>query len=261
MLLQDKTAVVYGAAGPVGSAVARAFAREGASVFLSGRRLPAVEAVAQEIRRVAGVAASAEVDALDLDAVREHAAQVVGQTGRIDISFNAVGLGEAQGAPLAQIPAEHFLRPIETAMRAHFNTATTALSHMSAAGSGVILALTAQAARTPYVDVGGFGVACAALEALCRQLAAEAGPSGVRVVCLRSAGSPDTPGVAVVWERHARIAGVSPQEWRERMARRTMLRRLPLLAEVAEAAVLMASDRASAITAAVTNVTCGELAD
>ena len=261
MLLQDKVAIVYGAAGPVGGAVARAFAREGAQVVLTGRRLDRLQAVADDIAVDGGHASAAQVDALDAAAVRDHAGRVVEEAGRIDISFNAIGLGEAQGANLVDITPEHFLRPVETALRTHFITMTTAVEHMSAAGSGAILALTAQAARVPYPSVGGFGVAGAALEALCRQVAIEAGPRGVRVVCLRSAGSPDTPGVAEVWRRHAEAAGASMDEWTERMAAKTLLKRLPSLAEIGNTAVLMASDYASPVTGAVLNVTCGELVD
>jgi NAD(P)-dependent dehydrogenase (short-subunit alcohol dehydrogenase family) len=181
--------------------------------------------------------------------------------GRLDISFNLISLGDAQGAALVDLPADYFMVPINRAMRAHFISATTAVRHMRTQQSGVILALTAQAARKPYPNVGAFGVACAALEALCRQLTAEAGPLGIRVVCLRSAGSPETPGVAEAWSRHAQAGAVTLQDWTDTMAATTLLKRLPRLAEVANAAALMASDHASGITGAITNLTCGELVD
>jgi NADP-dependent 3-hydroxy acid dehydrogenase YdfG len=100
MLLQDKTAVVYGAAGAVGSAVATAFAREGAHVFLAGRTATTLEARAAAIRAAGGRADTAVVDALDAPAVEECVDRVVAQTGRLDISFNAVGLDDDQGQPL-----------------------------------------------------------------------------------------------------------------------------------------------------------------
>ena len=262
MLLEGKTAIVYGAAGAVGSAVAQAFAREGAALHLTGHHLGAVQALADQIAKTTGaVVQTAQVDALNPGAVERHASSVVATSGRLDISFNVISLGDAQGAALVDSLPDHFMLPIDTAMRAHFITATTAVRHMRNQQSGVILALTAQAARKPYPDVGGFGVACAALEALCRQLAAEAGPLGIRVVCLRSAGSPDTPGVAEAWSRHAKTHGVSLQDWTATMAATTLLKRLPRLAEVANAAALMASDHASGITGAITNLTCGELVD
>jgi NAD(P)-dependent dehydrogenase (short-subunit alcohol dehydrogenase family) len=260
-MLLRKNAVIYGAGGAVGAAVARAFAREGAKVFLAGRTLSSLDAVAQDISNAGGVAETAQVDALDEQAIVSHLGEVVRKAGSIDISFNAIGLGDTQGAPLVEMQREHFLLPVVNAMATHFLTATAAARHMRKNGSGVILALTAQAARKPYPNVGGFGVAGAAIEGLCRQLAAEVGPQGIRVVCLRSAGSPDTPGVDEVFRRHAANAGISREAFEAGIAERTLLKRLPKLAEVANVAVLMASDYASAVTGAVANVTCGEIVD
>ena len=92
MMLKDKVAVIYGAGGAIGGAVACAFAREGANVFLTGRRLAPVEAVAKEVVAAGGSAEAAEVDALDEQAVDEHLQSVIDTAGRVDISFNAVGI-------------------------------------------------------------------------------------------------------------------------------------------------------------------------
>jgi 3-oxoacyl-[acyl-carrier protein] reductase len=260
-LLSGKIAVIYGAAGAMGGAVSRAFAREGAQVYLAGRTLEKLEALADEIQNTGGVARAAEVDALDHAAVNEHLAEVTRLSGGPDISFNLIGLGGKQGDPLTAMNPDTFAEPITTAMRTHYLTAMAAARHMAPRRTGVILALTAQVARKPYAGSGGFGVACAAIEALWRQLALELGPAGIRVITLRSSGSPDAPGVSAAIAEHARLAGVSREMFESRIAEKTMLKRMPLMDEIASAAVLLASDRASAITAAVTNVTCGELAD
>jgi 3-oxoacyl-[acyl-carrier protein] reductase len=261
MLLQNKNAVIYGAGGSVGGAVARAFAREGARVFMAGRTLAALDAAANEIVSDGGIAETAQVDAFDKGAVEKHMDDVVKHAGSVDICFNLISLGDAQGAPLVDMTQDHFLMPISNAMKTQFLTATAAGRHMVRQGSGVILALTAQAGRKPYLATGGFGVACAAIEGLCRQLAAELGSNGVRVVCLRSSGSPDTPGVRAAMQKHADNAGVSLAEWEAKIADVTMLKRMPRLAEVANVAALMASDYANVVTGAVANVTCGELVD
>jgi 3-oxoacyl-[acyl-carrier protein] reductase len=261
MLLKDKVAVIYGAGGSVGSTTARAFAREGAKVFLAGRTLAKLETLAQEISNAGGVAEAAQVDALDKDTIENHLNALMSKSGRLDISFNVIGLDAPQGTPFVNMNPAHFAPPIGNAMLTHFLTATAAVRHMAKHKSGVILALTAQAGRKPYPESGAFGVACAAIEGFCRQLALEAGPSGVRVVCLRSSGSPDTPGVREAMKLHAKTAGVSLEEWEAKISEVTMLKRMPRLAEVANVAVLMASDYASPVTGAVTNVTCGELAD
>jgi 3-oxoacyl-[acyl-carrier protein] reductase len=261
MLLENKNAVIYGAGGAIGGAVARAYAREGAKVFLAGRTLATLNAVANDISNAGGAVEVAQVDAINDQAVESFLGKMARNAGSIDISFNSIGLGDAQGAPLVEMAQENFALPIVTAMRTHFLTATAAARHMAKNGSGVILALTTQAARKPYPNVGGFAVACTAIEGFCRQLAVEVGPQGIRVVCLRSAGSPDSPGVDEVFNLHAENAGISREAFEAGIAERTMLKRLPKLAEVANVAVLMASDRASAITGAVANVTCGEIVD
>ena len=260
-LLEGRNAVIYGAAGAIGGAVSRAFAREGAQVFLAGRTFEKVEALAKELSQCGARASAAAVDALDRAAVEKHLEDVVRMAGAIDISFNLIGLGGEQGESLTDMTFDAFDVPIGHAMRTHFLTATAAGRHMAKRGSGVIMALTAQVARKPYTGSGGFGVACAAIEGLCRQLAIELGTHGVRVVTLRSSGSPDAPGVAEAIALHARSAGVTLEAFEARIAVKTMLKRMPKMAEIANAAVLMASDRASAITAAVTNATCGEIAD
>ena len=253
--------MIYGGGGAVGGAVARAFAREGARLFLAGRTPGPLEAVANDVTSIGGSVEVGRVDVLDADAVERHAARIVEEAGRLDVSFNLIDYGDTQGASLVDMERERFVGPIGTAMEAHFNTATAAGRHMVSAGSGVLLALTAQAGRLPYVNTGGFGVICAAIEGMWRQLAAELGPHGVRAVCLRSGGSPDTPGVEESWAQHAENEGVTKAEWWARMTEKTALRRLPLLADVANVAVLLASDHAAAITAEIANVTCGELYD
>ncbi len=260
-LLAGKVAVIYGAAGAIGSSVSRVFAREGAQLFLAGRTPERVQALAQELTLAGASAIPAGVDALDRDSVEKHLAEVVRQAGHVDISFNLIGLGGEQGTPLTRMTREAFAMSIDNAMRTHFLTATAAARHMEPRGSGVILALTAQVARKPYVGSGGFGVACAAIEGLCRQLAIELGPRGIRVVTLRSSGSPDSPGVTAAIAEHARAAGVTREAFEARIAEKTMLRRMPKMVEIANAAALAASDRASSLTAAVLNVTCGEIAD
>ncbi len=261
MLLEKKTAIIYGGAGAIGSAVAHAFAREGAHVFLAGRTKGSLASVVEAIRKEGGMADFAVVDAFNKEGIEQFQNDVVKNAGSLDISFNVIGLDDVQGAPLTEMVETHFTSPIVNAMRTHFLTATTAARQMEKNRAGVILALTAQAGRTPSANVGGFGVACAAIEGFCRQLACEVGPHGVRVICLRSAGSPDAPGVDEVFQRHAENADITREAFEQKLAEGTLLKRLPRLAEVADAAVLMASDRASAITAAIINVTCGEVAD
>jgi NADP-dependent 3-hydroxy acid dehydrogenase YdfG len=89
--------VVYGAGGAVGGAVARAFAAEGARLYLTGRHREPVEIVAKDIVSSGGFAEVAQIDALDEQAVDGHLHYVTGMVaGHVDISFNAVGIPNTQ---------------------------------------------------------------------------------------------------------------------------------------------------------------------
>jgi NAD(P)-dependent dehydrogenase (short-subunit alcohol dehydrogenase family) len=260
VLLENKNAVIYGGGGSVGGAVARAFASEGAKVFLAGRTLATLERVAEEISAAGGVAETAQVDALDEQAVDEHADAVAAKAGGIDVSFNAVSHGDVHGTPLLGMSFEDFARPITNAMRAQFLTARAAARHMAKQGSGVILAITATTARMVIPDVGGTGVAFDAIESLCRQWACELGPKGIRVVWLQTTGIPEA--ISNVVDRFPDYGtgsgeGMTRHELIAWLERETMLNRLTSLVDVGNMAAFMVSDRASAMTASAGNITCG----
>ena len=128
MMLSDKVAVVYGAGGGIGGAVSRAFAREGAKVFITGRHLEPVEIVAKQIVADGGSAVAAVVDALDEQAVDDHLRSVVEEAGGVDVSFNAVGIANAGilGIPLVDLDVAPFFLPITSAVRSYFLTARLA---------------------------------------------------------------------------------------------------------------------------------------
>ncbi|MFG2030034.1 SDR family NAD(P)-dependent oxidoreductase [Streptomyces sp. NPDC048825] len=263
MMLKDKVAVIYGAGGAIGSAVARAFAREGAEVFLTGRLQAPVEVVAKDIVSAGGSAEAAEVDALDEQAVDRHLQSVIDQTGRVDISFNAVGIPNAQivGVPLAELDAGQFSLPITAYVTSYFLTARLAARHMIPNRSGVIMTVTALHSRTGLPLVGGYGPAQAAKEALTRDLSAELAPQGIRVVGLRPQGMPETRTIKEAFEPRAKATGMTWEQWQELLAGRTHPRRLMTLAEMADVAVFMASDKASGMTGTTVNLTMGSLDD
>ena len=262
MLLENKTAVIYGAGGAIGGAVARAFAREGARLFLTGRDRAKVDAVAEEIVAAGGVAEAARVDALDEDAVEELLAAVVDTAGGVDISFNAIGPGPSpHRRPLTELPTEAFTRPIAFYATSNFITATAAARRKSGQGTGVILTLTAVPGRSPAGRLGGSGPAWAAVEAFSRSLALEAGHAGVRVVCLRPHAIPETPLIKENFATAAQAAGVSAAQFQAILEQGTLLKRLPTLDEVADTAAFIASDRAGAMTATVANLPAGCITD
>ena len=261
-MLENKTAVIYAAGGAIGSAVARTFAREGARLFLTGRDVAKVEAVAAEIVAAGGVAEPARVDALDERAVEEHLETAIERAGGVDISFNAIGPGPApHRTALTEMTADAFTRPIAFYTSSNFITATAAARHMSGRGSGVIVTLTAVPGRMPANRLGGSAPAWAAVESLSRSLALEVGPAGVRVVCLRSHAIPETPLIEENFATAAQAAGLTTARFREIVEQGTLLKRLPTLAEVAGTAAFLASDRAGAMTATVVNLSAGGITD
>jgi 3-oxoacyl-[acyl-carrier protein] reductase len=249
MLLENKVAVIYGAGGSIGGAVARTFAREGAMVFLAGRTQAKLDKVAGEIRAEGGRAEAAVVDALDEQAVDKFVEAVVAQAGQIDISFNLISYGDVQ-EPLMEISAENFAQPIMTAARTQFLTTRAAARHMVQRGSGVILSFGGGGPQT-QPGLGGFKVALDAVESLRRQWACELGPHGIRVLTLKTGGVPETlpdpfPG------RDEIIASIQQA---------TLLKRAATLEDVGNVAAFVASDLARTMTATEVNISCGALVD
>jgi NAD(P)-dependent dehydrogenase (short-subunit alcohol dehydrogenase family) len=240
MLLQNRTAIVHGASGAIGSEVARAYAREGAEVHLTGRTRSRLEDVAHRISDVGGLAHVSVLDVVDRDAVERHAAATADQGGGIDVCFNATFNDDVQGTPLVEMPIGDVMQPVAKAVTSTFTVATAAARHMVGRGTGVILVM--GGGREAIPNLGGSHVAWAALAGLCRQLAAELGPHGVRVAWLLSPGSPkpDEP---------------DPE------ADDLLLARRPSYAEVANAAVFAASDWAATMTATEINLTGGAVVD
>jgi NAD(P)-dependent dehydrogenase (short-subunit alcohol dehydrogenase family) len=262
MMLKDKVAVIYGAGGAIGGAVARAFASEGARLFLTGRSLAPVEIVAEDVVAAGGSAEAAEVDALDEQTVDEHLRSVIDGAGRVDISFNAIGLPNPKvRAPLIELDVDQFSLPISTYTRSYFLTARLAARRMLEGRSGVIMTVTATPSRTGVPFVGGGGPAMAAVEALTRGLSAELAPQGIRVVGLRPQGIPETGRIKESFEGYAKASGMSWEQFQESLASRTHPRRLSTLAEMANVAVFMASDQASGMTGTIVNLSLGSLDD
>jgi 3-oxoacyl-[acyl-carrier protein] reductase len=248
VLLTGKNAIIYGGGGSVGGAVARAFAREGARVFLAGRTLNTLKKVA------AGIPSAdvAVVDALDEQSVEEHAAAVAAQGG-IDISMNVISDNDIQGTPMTEMTLGDYIQPVTTAVSSKFLTATAAARHMKKQGGGVILAFGGTVDRGHMRDYsfGGIQVAFDAVESMRRQLAVELAPHGIRIVTLRTGGLPET------------IPGDYPQ--REiiegHLTRQTLLGYTATLADVGNVAAFAASDWARTITGTEINMTCGASLD
>jgi 3-oxoacyl-[acyl-carrier protein] reductase len=249
MLLEGKTAIVYGGGGAIGGGVARVFAREGARLFLAGRTLSRLQVVAESLD---GAPVSvAEVEALDADSVNAHADAVVAEAGGIDISFNLISQQDVQGTPMVEMDVDDYLRPVVTTVRTTFLTAAAAARHMRTQETGGVILLFGGAADPPRgIHLGGLQTAFHAVEAMRRQLSAELGADGIRVVTLRTSGIAET---------------ISDASLRERITQgivdASLLGRVPTLEDVGSAAAFAASDRGRMVTAAHIDISAGTFMD
>jgi NAD(P)-dependent dehydrogenase (short-subunit alcohol dehydrogenase family) len=249
VLLDGKNAVIYGGGGTIGGAVARAFAREGATVHLAGRSADKLERVAGDI---GDRAHTAVVDALDELAVGAHAQKIVDRHGSLDISFNLISHGDVQGTPLVDMTIAELERPVHTALRTMFITARAAARHMIDSGDGgTILVFGGYGDPMTNWNLGGLQVAFAAQEQLRRNLAAELGRHGIRVVTLQTGGILES--IPETVEQRDQIVRMTEEQ--------TLLGRAATLADVGNVAAFAASDKAASITATQINITCGTQVD
>src|SRR5258708_15084753 len=263
-LLQNKRAVIFGAGGAVGTAVAKEFASQGATVFLSGRKLAAIEKVAQEIRQDGGVAYAAEVDALDEQAVNAYLEERVVQEGEsIDILLNAMGpqaKDYGNGTSTLELPLEQYLLPLSTLVPSQFITARAAARHMIRQHSGVILFVTAIPVRGS-ASATAISSAFGAMESLLRCLAMDLWPTGVRVVGIRSGAMAETRTIQQSAENTARRLAISKQQIVSMFEQRSLLKRLSSVDDTARLPAFLQSDGIRTLTGAILNASSGSVID
>ncbi|MFD1935624.1 SDR family NAD(P)-dependent oxidoreductase [Nonomuraea mangrovi] len=249
MLLENKTAVIYGGGGAIGGAMARAFASEGARVFLAGRTPGRLDAVAEDIRREGGLAETAVVDALDEAAVNGWVDSIAAQTGSVDVSVNLISQ-DALFVPLLDMPVADFGQAMDKLARSFLLTTKAAARHMVKQGSGVILHFGGADATNSTPGLGTVQVGFDLVEAMRRQWACELGPHAVRVISMRTGGIP---------ESMPDVPETAP--FRQKMVDATLLKRAATLADVGRVAAFLASEHARTLTSTQVNISCGALVD
>lgn len=263
-ILRGKRAVVFGAGGSIGSAVAKEFATEGAEVFLSGRTKSNVEEVQKQIVMAGGRAHIAVVNASDDAAVNEYFDSIAKETESIDIVFNAVGpLAHeyGNGKVAVDLAIEEFMVPQTTVVKPQFITARAAARHMVKQHSGVIIFLTGSPARGHVEGATAIGAAFGAIESLSENLAVELSPAGVRVVCLRTTANIDSRAIQQTMDTLAAKMNVTKDQMIATMASLNFLKVPAVTSDTAKAAAFLASDRARMMTGTVVNSTAGAAAD
>ncbi|WP_069162759.1 SDR family NAD(P)-dependent oxidoreductase [Nocardia altamirensis] len=249
MLLENRTAVIYGAAGEIGSAIAEAFAAEGANCFLVGRTAATLDTVAGKIRAAGGRAETAVVDVYDAAAVDDHAATVVEKGGSLDISVNVTSQ-ETHFAPLADIAVTDFAQAVAKTLTSQLITTKAAARHMVEQESGVILFFGGSDYSNKMPGLGNVQIQFDAIEGLRRQWACELGPHNIRLITLLSGGIAETfPNIPEMDAAKQAIIDTS------------LLKRAATRADVGHVAAFAASDHAAAITDTQLNISCGTFCD
>jgi NAD(P)-dependent dehydrogenase (short-subunit alcohol dehydrogenase family) len=262
--LENKCAVVFGAGGSIGAAVATEFAAEGARVFMAGRTKASLDAVANQITAAGGESHTTVVDALDDAGVNGYLDDVAKQTGRIDIVVDLTGPLASEygnGKVAVELHVDEFMAPLTTIVRSHFITARAAARHMINQKSGVIIFVTGSPARPHVPGATAIGAAFGAIENLTGNLAFEVSPLGVRVVCLRTVANIDSRPIQDTMDFVASRMNITKEQAIGQVALSNFLKVPATVKDTANAAVLIASDRARMMTGTVVNASAGAALD
>ena len=176
--LEGRVAVVTGATGVLGGAMARGLAQAGAKIGVLGRRGERAEEVAREISDLGGEAAAVPADVLDEEQLREVKDAVLGRWGRLDVLVNAAG-GNVPGATLSgdetvfDLPREAFGEVFELNLVGTLLPIQVLGEAMTRGGGGCILNVSSMAAARAITRVAGYSAAKAAVDNLTRWLAVD----------------------------------------------------------------------------------------
>lgn len=263
-ILNGKHAVVFGAAGSIGAAVAKEFAAEGAEVFLAGRTKAGVEAIAKEIAATGSRAHAASLDSTDDAAVNRFIDNVVEDAGKIDVVIDLTGpraKDYGNGKLAVDLPVDEFMLPLTTMLRSRFVTSRAAARQMVKTRSGVIIVVTGSPARPHVPGATAIGATFGAMENLAANLAFEISPFGVRVVCIRTVANIDSRSIQDTMDHLAQQLNIKKDQAIAQIAQSNFLKIPATVQDTANAAVLIASERARMLTGTVVNATAGAAPD
>ena len=246
-ILNNKVALVTGSSRGIGAAIAKLFAQQGAKVVVHGRDTAALAAVKADIERAGGHALAVVADTTqfaDIEAMRRQIEQAYGP---IDILVANAGGNFSAPGPLEQLSEEAWRATVDGNLTATFLTIKSVLPGMKERQSGNIITMSSAAARRPHP---GSPIAYAAAKAgiilLTQDLAAQAGPFGIRANCI----APET----ILTERNQQRIPAATQQ---KLVDLHPIQRLGTPDDVARAALYLASDESSWITGIVVDVTGG----
>jgi 3-oxoacyl-[acyl-carrier protein] reductase len=247
--LQGHIALVTGSSRGIGAAIARLFAQRGAAVIVHGRDLDAVTAVVADIEASGGRALAMVADLTCYEQIVAMRDSIEQQLGPVDLLVANAGGSTVPPGPLEDIAEADWRESVDTNLTATFLTAKAFLPGMKLRRHGTVITVSSAAARrpTPQSPVA-YAAAKAGIEVLSRELAAQAGPDGVRVNCL----APET----ILTERNQQQI---PEAIQEQLRHNHPVQRLGTPEDVAHAALFLASDHSSWISGVTLDIAGGSV--
>ncbi|MDB5495264.1 MAG: Dehydrogenase with different specificity [Phenylobacterium sp.] len=246
--LAGKTAFVTGGSGGIGAETARWLARNGVRVTVAGRDQARLDAVVQSLNAISDGHAAARPDCTNLAELEAAHGELMRREGRLDILVAFAGGGVSRPGPLEDVTETEWRSSLDNNLTATFLTLKAFVASLKRDGGGAVITMASTAGRAPSQAPLGYGVAKAGVIMLTRQAAQDLGPFGVRVNCIAPS--------AILTDRTAAHMSAAVQE---QVALTHPIRRLGSPADVAAAALFLASDSAGWITGATLDVAGGRL--
>jgi 3-oxoacyl-[acyl-carrier protein] reductase len=245
--LKDRVVLVTGSSHGIGAAIATQFAAQGAKVVVHGRDAEAMAAVTARIEKAGGQAIAVAADVTSFADIEGMRRAIEDEFGPVDVLVANAGGNPVPPRPVEEISEEGWRAAVDSNLTATFLTIKSFLPGMKERKSGNIVTLSSAAgrranARSPVP----YAAAKAGIQILTQDVAAQAGPFGVRANCL----APET----IMTERNQRQI---PVDLQQQLAGMHPLQRLGTPEDVARAAVYLASDESSWITGVILDVAGG----
>jgi 3-oxoacyl-[acyl-carrier protein] reductase len=246
--LEGKIALVTGSSRGIGAAIARLFAGQGAMVALHGRDTTALSLVLSDIQGAGGRAIQVVADVTRFQEIEAMRGQVEQELGPIDILVTNAGASLTRpGLPIEETTEDGWHASIDANLTATFLTIKSVLPGMKERRRGSIVTMSSAAARRPSpMSPIPYAVAKAGIELLAQDVAAQAGPFGIRVNCI-------APEIILTERNQQQI----PEAQQKSLVESHPVRRLGTPEDVARAALFLASEESSWISGVILDVAGG----